>query len=193
MNNHKWEEFSILFHPSHSFSPSATDQYLIDRLIRDQSPYGRLYNFTCIANIVARVCARHPYEIPDEPSMYDNQLTDCLVDFQPDKWLKVINQFLDLRESLLRNDATLLVLPCEYDANNKPLNEQLPPDEDDNINEHLECIVDFNTNYDNMLDRMKFHLCMSHLQPQLHNAIQRSSINGAESVVIPHDNIIAFV
>jgi hypothetical protein len=125
--------------------------------------------------------------------MYDNLLTDCLVDFHPDKWLKVIKQFLDLRESLLRNDATLLVLPCEYDANNKPVNEQLPPEEDDNINEQLECIVDFNTNYDNMMDRMKFHLCMSHLQPQLHNAIQRSSINGVESVVIPHDNIIAFV
>ena len=107
--------------------------------------------------------------------------------------MKVIHQFQDLRESLLRNDATLLVLPCEYDANDQPMNEQLPPDEDDSINEQLECIVDFNTNYDNMMDRMKFLLCMSHLQPQLHNAIQRSSINGADSVVIPHDNIIAFV
>jgi hypothetical protein len=125
--------------------------------------------------------------------MYDYQLTDCLVDFHPDKWMKVITQFQDLRESLLRNDATLLVLPCEYDANDQPMNEQLPPDKDDSINEQLECIVNFNTNYDNLMDSMKFLLCMSHLQPQLHNAIQRSSINGAESVVIPHDNIIAFL
>jgi hypothetical protein len=170
-------------------------QYMIMRLIGYQYPYGRLYNRTCIANIVSRVNARHPYVIPDEIER-DDYLVDCLVDLSPDKWQRIIRQLENLRATMLRTDASLVVLPSELDDNNKPVEDregEVPlPEEDDSINEALESHADFNANYEKLMDLLKFHLCLSHLQPQLHMAIQASSIVGAESVVIPHDNIIAF-
>jgi hypothetical protein len=146
-----------------------------------------------IANIIARVFARHPYVIPDEIER-EGQLADCLVDLSPDKWSKIADQFKSLRESMLRNDAALLVLPFELDNKDKTVDhpEEMIPEEDDSINEALESHVDFEANYEVMMDRVKFHQCLSHLQPQLATAIRSSRIVGAESVVIPHDNIIAF-
>jgi len=167
------------------------EQYMLHRLIGHQYDYGRLYNHTCISNIVARVCGRHAYVIPDEVEeggkLY--QLADCLVDFTPDKWKTVIGQFQRLRESMLRNDASLIVLPSKLDDDNERLGDadETLPESDDEINEELESHTDFSKKYIKMLDLMKFHMCLSHLQPQLETAIQ-----GAESVVIPHDNIIAF-
>ena len=75
---------------------------MITRLIGHQYPYGRLYNRTCIANITARVCARHPYSVDDELDAddgYNCQLVDCLIDFPPDKWAKIIKQLEDLKET----------------------------------------------------------------------------------------------
>lgn len=97
---------------------------------------------------------------------------------------------------MLRNDATLTVLPCEIDDDEKavdhPEGEDMIPSEDDSVNEALESHADFNANYEMMMDRLKFHQCLSHLQPQLATAIQSSPIAGAESVVISHNTIIAF-
>ena len=90
---------------------------------------------------------------------------------------------------MLRNDASLIVLPSKLDDDNERLGDadETLPEDDDEINKELESHIDFSTKYIEMLDLMKFHACLSHLQPQLETAIQ-----GAESVVIPHDNIIAF-
>mmetsp|Transcript_27899 Transcript_27899/g.48241 ORF Transcript_27899/g.48241 Transcript_27899/m.48241 type:complete len:169 (-) Transcript_27899:136-642(-) len=167
---------------------------MLHRLIGHQYDYGRLYNHTCISNIVARVCGRHAYVDPNEVEEGDQlyKFADCLVDFSPDKWVKVIGQFQRLRKSMLRNDASLIVLPGKLDDDNERSGDDDDADEtlpegDDEINKELESHVDFSTKYIEMLDLMKFHVCLSHLQPQLQTAIE-----GAESVVIPHDNIIAF-
>ena len=176
-------------------SPFAkkTNQYMIRRLIGFQYPYGRLYNRTCIANIVSRVCARHPYEIPDEIEIWDEQLDDCLVDLTPVKWQSILDQLQKLRDSMLRNDAALVVLPSELGDDDELVDEGPLPEEDDGVNEAHESHADFNATYDEMVARVKFQLCLSHLQPMLHTAMRKSSIvGGSESVVIPHDNIVAF-
>ena len=181
-----------------SLRSRKTNQYMIRRLIGFQYPYGRLYNRTCIANIVSRVCARHPYEIPDEIELWDERLVDCLVDLTSFKWQSILDQFQGLRDSMLRNDAALVVLPSELDDDDTideglRAGEELLPEQDDSANETLESHTDFYVNYDEMLNRVKFHMCLSHLQPMLHTAIRKSSIaGGSESVVIPHGNIVAF-
>jgi hypothetical protein len=178
--------------------PRTTKQYMIRRLIGFQYPYGRLYNRTCIVNIVSRVCARYPYEVPDEIESWDERLVDCLVELNPVKWQRLIDQFQQLRDSMLRNDAALVVLPSELDDDDELVEghregEEPCPEEDDGVNEALESHANFNANYVKMMDWLKFHLCLSHLQPMLHTAIRKSSIvGGSESVVIPHDNIVAF-
>ena len=45
----------------------------------------------------------------------------------------------------------------------------------------------FDGSYRDVLDSLKFHACLSHLQPLLDNAVR-----GAEDAVIPRDNIVAF-
>lgn len=171
---------------------------MIRRLIGHQYDYGRLYNRTCIANIVARVCGRHAYVVPDKEMEQGDQsyhLVDCLVDCSPEKWKKVILQFQYLRESLLRKDATLIVLPCELDDDEEGEEEMKEtediPKDDDEINEELESHADFTKGYTKLMDLIKFHTCLSHLQPQLETALEKGS-EGAESVVIPHDDIVAF-
>lgn len=175
---------------------------MIKRLIGHQYDFGRLYNRTCTANIVARVCGRHAYSNEeDEPIVIGNQsffIPECLVDFNPPKWKKVIAQFANLRENLLRNDASLTVLPAELDDENEALDDdQLAiPKGDESINMDLGCHTDFSKEYENVLNLMRFHLCLSHLQPQLETAIQSgtktSGGGGVESVVIPRESIIAF-
>ncbi|KAL7541959.1 hypothetical protein ACHAXR_011387 [Thalassiosira sp. AJA248-18] len=173
-------------------------RYMIDRLIGPLYNYGRLWNRTIIANMVVRVCGRHAYVLPDEIEQGDQSyiFADCLVDFTPDKWKKIMVQFQQLRESMLRNDASLIVLPTEVDDGSEhkggDSDEEDRPEEDDWINEELECHADFTKGYEKMMEWMKFHTCLSHLQPHLETAIQKGSIEGAESVVIPHDNIVAF-
>eukprot|EP00581_Thalassiosira_minuscula_P013882 CAMPEP_0183736140 /NCGR_PEP_ID=MMETSP0737-20130205/48588_1 /TAXON_ID=385413 /ORGANISM="Thalassiosira miniscula, Strain CCMP1093" /LENGTH=559 /DNA_ID=CAMNT_0025970073 /DNA_START=81 /DNA_END=1761 /DNA_ORIENTATION=+ len=162
-------------------------KYLIDKLIGAQYGYGRLYNRTCIANMVSRICARYAYEMPDEiEESYEScqkQLEGCLIDYTPHRWDLLVYQFESLRESMLRNDATLTVLPS------LGKNEELEglPEDDESMNEALESHADFTKGYKKILNLMKFHACLSHLQPYLENAIR-----GEESVVIPNENIIAF-
>ncbi len=177
-------------------------QYMIKRLIGHQYDFGRLYNRTCTANIVARVCGRHAYsnEVSEQVVIGSQSyfIPECLVDFTPPKWKKVIAQFVNLRENLLRNDASLTVLPAELDDENEALDDiQLPvPKGDESINMELGCHVDFSKGYESVLDLMKFHTCLSHLQPQFETAIQSGMSAGgggrSESVVIPRENIIAF-
>eukprot|EP00578_Thalassiosira_sp_NH16_P007264 CAMPEP_0181126696 /NCGR_PEP_ID=MMETSP1071-20121207/27779_1 /TAXON_ID=35127 /ORGANISM="Thalassiosira sp., Strain NH16" /LENGTH=582 /DNA_ID=CAMNT_0023212339 /DNA_START=166 /DNA_END=1914 /DNA_ORIENTATION=- len=174
-------------------------RYLIRRLIQHQYDYGRLFNRTCVANMVARVCARHAYEVPEETEGNGKSciILDCLVDFPANKWKKVIVQFECLRGSMLRNDASLIVLPSKITDDKKGRSggdesEELTPEPDEEVNEELESRTVFSKGYTKMLEWMKFLACLSHLQPQLERAIQKGSIEGAESVVIPHDNIIAF-
>ena len=166
------------------------------RLIGHQFPYGRLYNHTCIANIIARVCARHPYSVDDVSHAddgYNCQLADCLLDFQPEKWKKIIMQFEDLRKSLLRNDATFIVLPGEMnDEDEDDPTEDDAPSSDDSVNPLLKSSEEFTHTFNKVLDSMKFHMCLSHIQPQFENAMQKGSFSDEEAVVIPHDNIVAF-
>ena len=174
-------------------------QYMIYRLIGSQYDYGRLYNRTIISNVVARVCGRHAYTTDDDEGEGGERTTyklaDCLVDFTPKKWKKVIDQLECLRESLLRNDAALIVLPAQLEdehGNRDDDDDEIIPEADESVNEELEARDEFTREYDKMVGLMQFHLCLSHLQPHLDTAIQKGSIEGAESVVIPHDNIIAF-
>ena len=176
-------------------------QYMIHRLIGNQYDYGRLYNRTCVANLVARVGGRHSYVVPDQIEVQEGDqschLVDCLVHFTPDKWKKIMDQFADLRESLLRNDACLIVLPTELDGRSKNDDDEedqegLIPEENDSVNETLEKHADFTKGYHRMMDLIKFHTCLSHLQPDFETAIQNGDDAGAESIAIPYDNIVAF-
>lgn len=148
-----------------------------------------------IANIIARVCGRHAYVIPDSEEQDDatHRLEDCLVDFSPKRWQKVMIQFESLRESLVRNDAMDIILPTKYvNGKERSAEEEVTFDEDDRADEELDTHDEFTKRYENMKDLMHFHTCLSHLQPQMATAIQKGSREGAESVVIPHENIVAF-
>lgn len=171
---------------------------MVKRLIGHQYPYGRLFNRTCIANMIARICARQPYSVNDDSDVddrYNFQLSDCLVDWAPDKWKTVIVQFENLRESLLRKDAALIVLPGEVsldDDDKEKEDEEPPPMEDDDVNPSLASAMEFVDSYSNLLNLMEFHMCLSHIQPQFENAIQKGSFAVEEAVVIPHEDIVAF-
>lgn len=169
---------------------------MITRLIGQQMDYGRLYNRTCMANIVSRITGRYPYEVPVEEMEEDDQayqMEGCLVDFTPDKWKKCICMFENLREGMVRNDAALIVLPSQFvNADDRQVDDSDIPDADDNVNEAVNKHVDFQKGYKKLMDLMKFHACLSHLQPHFEKAIQKGSAEGVESVVIPHDNIVAF-
>ncbi|KAL7551416.1 hypothetical protein ACHAWF_017653 [Thalassiosira exigua] len=174
-------------------------RYIIRRLIGHQYDYGRLYNRTCIANIVSRLCGRHAYVKPKKVAegYRPHQLLECLVDTTAEKWKKIMVQFELLRESMLQNDAALFVLPAELDdddgnGRSGSDSEEFPPEEDDEVNEERASHIAFTEGYENMMALMKFHTCLSHLQPYLETAIQTGSASGAESVVIPRENIIAF-
>ena len=198
-----WTNALIVHHPFLYFInlSSLKKQYMIHRLIGNQYDYGRLYNRTCVANLVARVGGRHSYVVPDEIEVQEGDqschLVDCLVQFTPDKWKKIMDQFAVLRESLLRNDACLIVLPTELDGRSKNDDDEedqkgLIPEENDSVNETLEKHADFTKGYHRMMDLIKFHTCLSHLQPDFETAIQNGEDLGAESVAIPYDNIVAF-
>ena len=123
-------------------------------------------------------------------------LVDCLIDFTPDKWKKVIGQWEFLRESMVRNDASLIVLPSQIEddegTKSNDDEDELIPEGDEDVNEAMDSHADFTRGYAKILDLMKFHACLSHLQPQFESAIQNGDTEGVESVVIPHDNIVAF-
>eukprot|EP00584_Thalassiosira_punctigera_P026716 CAMPEP_0172578686 /NCGR_PEP_ID=MMETSP1067-20121228/138862_1 /TAXON_ID=265564 ORGANISM="Thalassiosira punctigera, Strain Tpunct2005C2" /NCGR_SAMPLE_ID=MMETSP1067 /ASSEMBLY_ACC=CAM_ASM_000444 /LENGTH=155 /DNA_ID=CAMNT_0013371385 /DNA_START=189 /DNA_END=653 /DNA_ORIENTATION=+ len=117
-------------------------QYIVRRLITYEYNFGRMYNRTCITNIVSRVCGRHAYAMPDEVDarFQPHQLRDCLVDFTPRKWKTTIFQFGKLRESLLRNDASLIILPSQIEENRvcepqRDGDDEDTPLEDEEINE----------------------------------------------------------
>lgn len=173
---------------------------MIERLIGHQFDYGRSFNRTIVANLITRIGGRYAYAVPDDELEHEDYQSapyeDCLVDFTPQKWNRVLVKFEQARDSLIRIDATFIVLPSElvdakgsdeYDEDDKP---QL----NDEINEKLvESHDEFTKGYDKMRDWIKFHACLSHLQPQFEMAIQKGSVDGAEeSVVIPHENIIEF-
>ena len=168
-------------------------------MIGRQYDYGRLYNRICIANIAARVCGCHAYEPnPNDVDKNDHSVThiNYLVDFTPEKWNKIIIQFQSLRGNLLRNDASLIVLPAQTLDESQDVAEvdpdELIPESDDRIDQKLEYHHDFSKEYDKMLESMKFHLCLSYIQPQLEKEFQKRSIDCAESIVISHEKIIAF-
>lgn len=177
---------------------------MVKRLIGHQYNYGRLYNRTCIANIVARVCARHPYPIDDnsdeeEDDGYNYRLSDCIVDWSSDKWEKIITQFESLRQGLLRNDAARLVLPAEFGDEDKEEEEEEDdeaPAQDDSVNPLLESSKEFGDNYTALLDLMKFHMCLSHIRsPQFEDMMKKGS-DGDEKkagspVFISHDDTVA--
>lgn len=175
---------------------------MMRRLIGHQYDYGRLYNRTCIANIVARVCGRRAYgsnHDDDHTSTEEGdnyKLAEQLIDFAPSKWKKVIHQFTHLRDSLVRNDASLIVLPGEITEDDGGAgdgdNDEFIPQNDDGVNEAVASRQEFSKEYARMLDCMKFHACLSFIQPRLDKAIQSGSIEGVESVAIPHEDIIAF-
>ncbi len=145
-----------------------------------------------MANIVARVCARQPYS-NDDPNAdgYYLHLVDCLVDLPAEKWKKIITQFEELRNSLLRRDAALLVLPDEVydDSNNRGGTQDELPTESESVNPSLESSQEFTQTYDKVLQSLKFHMCLSHIRPQFEKALRTSD---DEAVVMSHDDIMAF-
>lgn len=161
-------------------------QYMIHRLIGTQYEYGRLYNYSTLANLVARVCARRAYHGDDENEI---QLTDRLIDLDVPKWEKIIKQLTDVRDSLLRKDASLTLLPTEIAGTpgaDVSDDEDWLPSANDEVNEELETSEAFSESFLQMKDWLKFHACLSCIQPQFHNALN----NGTD--VIPLENIANF-
>eukprot|EP00804_Cyclotella_cryptica_P009519 CCRYP_006247-RA/>CCRYP_006247-RA protein AED:0.03 eAED:0.03 QI:441/1/1/1/0.5/0.66/3/112/508 len=163
---------------------------MVHRLIGKQYDFGRLYNYTSLANSVARICGRRAYYTTngnEEDNAFAPQLHDRLIDFDPEKWQKVMNQFVGLRESLIRRDASFIVLPTEID-DVQGADEEDPdmyPDEDDEVDPERESMDAFSVFYIQVKDLIKFHTCLSCVQPQLDNAIRKGTD------VIPLENIAA--
>jgi hypothetical protein len=161
-------------------------QYLIHRLIGRQHEYGRLYNNTLLGSLVARVCGRHAYYKGGEDDKYE--LRDRLIVFNSEKWDTCIEEFVTIRNSLVRKDASLMVLPAEVEEVPGADEEDtdLIPDEDDEVDPEVDSSEAFSESFLQMKEWFKFHACLSCLQPQFENAIQ----NGTD--VIPHKSIVAF-
>ena len=169
-------------------------QYMMQRLIRSQHDYGRLYNRTIITNIVARVCGRHPYAIPDdvEEGAPARHYDGCLVDFDAARWDLIRRQLQQLRDCLLRRDAAWTVLPFPRElegagareGEDDDRDEEAAPEPDDEIDEALASHVDFTESYAAVSNLIKFHFCLSHLQPHPHTIVQ-----GADSVTVHPDSI----
>mmetsp|Transcript_32037 Transcript_32037/g.64338 ORF Transcript_32037/g.64338 Transcript_32037/m.64338 type:complete len:616 (-) Transcript_32037:223-2070(-) len=170
-------------------------RFIMVRLIGAQYDWGRLYNRSTIANMVGRVNARYAYELPSDENIYGGpafKLQDCLVDLTPDKWAKLIGQFEAVRNSLLRRDASAIVLPSEIDINGEEVEEEdSSPGNDPTIDDKFANRIEFNEDFENMMDTLKFNMCLSHIQPHLHNAVE-NDVREVESVAVPPEHIASF-
>jgi len=161
---------------------------MINRLIGKQYDFGRLYNYSNLANMVGRICGRHAYHNQKQDEEDEYQLQDHLIDFSHEKWEKVIKQFEASRNNLIRRDAAVTVLPTEIEeiSGADEEDEDLIPSSNDEINPELESSGVFNESFSQMKDWIKFHACLSYIQPQFDNAIQ----NGTD--VMPRKSINNF-
>ena len=142
--------------------------------------------------MTSRVCGRHAY----------GAHSNVLVNFSPTRWQDVYDQFEKLKNILLRNDASLIVLPSKVNEGITHCSESYEqiPNSDDNLNKELASNHLFTNDYITMADWIKFHSCLGHLQPQLHNyLITGRKCQGAEDisreddvVVFPQANVLAF-
>ena len=162
------------------------NQYMIHRLIGQQYEYGRCYNYTTVANMCARICGRYAYYKEGQDDSIE--LNGRLIDFESEKWIQVMNQFVKLRGSLIRKDASITVLPTEIEGilGADEEDEDLIPDENDEIDNAVESSDAFSESFEQMRSWLKFHACMSNIQPQFDNALQ----GGTD--VIPLKSIVAF-
>lgn len=160
---------------------------MVHRLIGNQYPYGRLFNYTTAANLVGRICGRHAYH-GEEGDDDECQLLSRLVDFDLAKWETVIDQLVRLRDSLIRKDAKIIVLPTELEEIPGADEEEVEeiPDENEEIDTEIESNEAFTTSFLQMKDWLKFHACLSCIQPQLETAMN----DGTD--VIPKENIAKF-
>jgi hypothetical protein len=161
---------------------------MIHRLIGRQYAYGRLYNYTNIANMVSRICGRYAYNMPENEVETTPQLQNRLIDFEPEMWGKVLAQFSNIRGFLVRKDAAFTVLPVEIEEIDGADEEDLDvlPKEDDSVNLKIENLDEFSVTYCQMNNLIKFHACLSHIQPYFEDAIEGGT------GLIPLDNIVAF-
>ena len=147
-----------------------------------------------MANIATRVCGRYAYHtIQEVDHIKSGDIYNCLADFTPATWQKVILEFDDLKKSLLRKDAGLIVLPYKVMEEGSNSDEQIP-NPDENINHMLFSHECFTTEYAHIVDWMKFHACISHIQPDFHEAI-RKIVNQEEysdQKSIPEEKVIPF-
>ena len=162
-------------------------KYMIHRLIGKQYEFGRLYNYTQLANMAARVCARYAYD-GDEHHEDKFQIYGPLIGFDPQRWETVIEQFVSMRDSLVRKDASVCCFPTEIqeEVGATEEDENMIPDEDDEVDEEKASNDAFSESFDQMKDWIKFHACLSHIQPHFENAMQEGT------GVIPTENIVAF-
>ena len=112
----------------------------------------------------------------------------CLADFQSETWEMVINEVDIVKESLLRTDAGLIVLPSKVMGEDSESEEQIP-NPDKSINYVLLSHECFTTEYTNMVDWMKFHACLSHLPPEFRKINQGEY---SEQKSIPQKRVVAF-
>ena len=167
---------------------------MIARLIGHQYDYGRLFNRTRLANIIARVCGRYPYPGLASPLGVDGMayvVPDPLVSMTPDRWSVCLGQFADLRDGLVRNDAALIVLPSEIEPKDGGSDEVIP-EGDDRPNPLLAGKRVFGAEYETLLDRMRFHAALSNLQPHFHRAMAGDGRGRDDTVAVPRDGIAAF-
>lgn len=169
---------------------------MINRLIGHQYDYGRLFNRTKLANLIARICGRYPY--PGTSHVQHGILSDLayvvpdpLVTLTSDRWSVALGQFVDLRDSLIRNDAALIVLPSEIDPKGEGPDEVIP-EGDDGTNPKLAGRKMFVAEYEKLLERMKFHTVLANLQPFFYQAMADDAEGRDDTVAVPRDNIAAF-
>ena len=142
-----------------------------------------------------RVCGRHAY------SQNGDLDGNCLARFPPSKWQNVILQFEKLKNNLLRNDASFIVLPSKVNEGIVDCSEtdQQIPNSDDSLNEELASQQLFTSDYINMADWIKFHSCLAHLwaHPNDNVTIERNqegeiTCNTDNFVHVPHATVLNF-
>ena len=137
--------------------------------------------------MAARVCARYAYD-GEEHCEDKIQIYGPLIGFDPQRWETVVEQFVSMRDSLVRKDADVCCFPTEIqeEVGATEEDENMIPDENDEVDEEKASTEAFSESFDQMKDWIKFHDCLSHIQPQFENAMQDGTS------VISKENIIAF-
>ncbi|KAL9186053.1 hypothetical protein ACHAXT_005291 [Thalassiosira profunda] len=135
--------------------------------------HGCTQNRMRAAYLINGVCGRFAYgEDPHELPKY-------LMAITPESWASKLEEFQQLRGSILRNDATVLVYPGVDAARS----------EDKSVNKTLRSDSIFSAEYHRMQSWMRFHQCFSEIALPIQKS-ERESVEVAPDVISAFESAI---